>query len=138
MSSWGFAAGWLVVAGTTLLTIGTGAQARASLDTYTSSREAVLTALSESPAGKGRIRRYVASMPAIKRVSPFGLVPALLEILTFISLTPSKLADIRSQVGEEAAELSEYLRSTAAWGVLMGGSVLVLAATVIQLVLAYQ
>ena len=137
MSPWGFAAGWLVVAGTTLLTAGTGAQARASLDTYTSSREAVLTALSESPAGKGRIRRYVASMPAIKRVSPFGLVPALLEILTFISLPPSKLADIRSQGGEEAAELSEYLRSAAAWGILMGGSALVLAATVIQLALAY-
>ena len=138
MSPWGFAAGWLVVAGTTLLTTGTGAQARASLDKYTSSREAVLTAVGESAAGRARIVRYVTGMPAIKRVSPFGLVPALLEILTFISLPPSKLADIRSQGGEEAAELSEYLRSAAAWGVLMAGSTFVLAATVIQLALAYQ
>jgi hypothetical protein len=121
MSPWGFAAGWLVVVGTTLLTIGTGAQARASLDKYASSREAVLTSLSEPAAGKGRIRRYVAGMPAIKRVFPFRLAPDLLEILTFIFLTPSKLADIRRQGGEEAAELSEYLRSAAAWGVLMAG-----------------
>jgi hypothetical protein len=111
-----------VVAGTTLLTIGTGAQARASLDKYTSSREAVLTALSEPAAGQGRIRRYVAGMPAIKKAFPFGLVPDLLEILTFIFLTPSKVADIRRQGGEEAAGLSEYLRSAAAWGVLMTGS----------------
>lgn len=106
-----------MVAGTTLLTIGTGAQASANLAKYTSSREAVLTALSESAAGQGRIGRYVTSVPAIKRAFPFGLAPALLEILTFIFLTLFKLADIRSQGGEEAAELSEYLRSAAAWGV---------------------
>jgi hypothetical protein len=32
--SWGLAAGWLAVAGTTLLTVGTGAQARAALREY--------------------------------------------------------------------------------------------------------
>ena len=104
-----------MVAGMTLLTIGTGAQASANLAKYESSREAVLTALSESAAGQGRIGKYVTGMPAIKRAFPFRLAPALLEILTFISLTLFKLADIRSQGGEEAAELSEYLRSTAAW-----------------------
>jgi hypothetical protein len=72
-----------------------------------------------------------------KKVFPFGLVPVLFENLT-LTLTPSKLAKIRKEGGEEAVELREYLRSAAAWGVLMADSVLVLTATVIQLVLAYQ
>jgi len=119
-----------VVAGTTLLTIGTGAQASANLAKYESSREAVKTAVARAQA------RYVATMPVIKKVFPFGLVPVLLENL-MLTLTPSKLAEIRKEGGEKAVELREYLRSAAAWGVLMAGSVLVLTATVIQLVLAY-
>jgi hypothetical protein len=137
MSPWGFAAGWLVVAGTTLLTIGTGAQASANLARYESSREAVKTAVGETAIARARAR-YVATMPVIKKVFPFGLVPVLLENLTLIFLTPSKLAEIRNKGGEEAVELREYLRSAAAWGVLMAGSTLVLVATVIQLALAYQ
>jgi hypothetical protein len=138
MSPWGFAAGWLVVAGTTLLTIGTGAQASASLAKYETAREAVSAAVGETAVGQARIVRYVAALPAIKRAFPFGLVPLLVANLTFIFLTPSKLAEIRSQGGEQAADLREYLRSATAWGVLMTGSVLALAATLIQLVLAYQ
>jgi hypothetical protein len=135
MSPWGFAAGWLVVAGTTLLTIGTGAQASANLAKYESSREAVKTAVADTAIARAQAR-YVATMPVIKKVFPFGLVPVLLENL-MLTLTPSKLAEIRKEGGEKAVELREYLRSAAAWGVLMAGSVLVLTATVIQLVLAY-
>src|SRR4029077_9990366 len=124
MSPWGFAAGWLVVGGTTLLTIGPGAQPSPSVAKYESSREAVLTAVGESAVGQAKIVRYVAAMPTIKRAFPFGLVPVLLANLTFIFLTPSRLAEIRRRGGEQAAELQEYLRSAAAWGVLMAGSVL--------------
>ena len=136
MSPWGFAAGWLVVAGTTLLTIGAGAQASANLAKYESSREAVKTAVADTAIARAQAR-YVAAMPVIKKVFPFGLVPVLFENL-MLTLTPSKLAEVRKEGGEEAVELREYLRSAAAWGVLMAGSVLVLTATVIQLVLAYQ
>ena len=132
MSPWGFAAGWLVVAGTTLLTIGTGAQASANLARYKSSQETVSIAV-----GQTRLGRYAAAMPAVTWVFPFGLAPILVRNLRLV-LTPSKLAEIRKEGGEGAVELAEYLRSATAWGVLMAGSVLVLAATVIQLVLAYQ
>ena len=72
---------------------------------------------------------------AFSSLSSCRFIPAH---LTFIFLTPSKLAEIRDKGGEEDAELREYLRSATAWGVLMAGSVLVLAAIVIQLVLACQ
>jgi hypothetical protein len=131
----------LAVAGSLLLTFGTGAQAWANLTEYrdlfdnasTEARQAlqrvgpdlIATAISvvtrsESPAGR--------QMWAVWRI--LWAVPMIIGI-------PLKIAAIREAGGEEAARLARLLRQAAVWLVLMAGSALILAAVTIQLALSY-
>jgi hypothetical protein len=50
---------------------------------------------------------------------------------------PCKLAAIRQAGGEESVRLAQLLRLAGVWSILMAGSVLILAAAVIQPILAY-
>src|ERR1022692_2903362 len=61
---------------------------------------------------------------------------AMLWLLPMVAAIPYKMAKIRAAGGEDAVRLARLLRQAAAWSVLMAGSVLILAAAVIQLVLA--
>jgi hypothetical protein len=126
MSGWGLAANWFAVAGTALLTLGTGAQARASLAEYRSMRQQASKAAGD------------ALDEAVDRVGgtsggPFGF---LVVILLFFLLLPERLARIRAKGGEEADQLSPFLRLARVWTTLMIGSALALAAAAIQLALA--
>lgn len=126
MSGWGLAADWFAVAGTAFLTLGTGAQARASLAEYRSMRQQASKAAGD------------ALDEAVDRVGgtsggPFGF---LVVILLFLLLLPERLALIRAKGGEEADQLSPFLRLARVWTTLMIGSALALAAVAIQLALA--
>lgn len=54
-----------------------------------------------------------------------------------ISEIPRQLQQIRQEHGEVAARAAQLIRLATVWSVLAVGAVLILAASVIQLVLAY-
>lgn len=118
---WGLVAAWAIVAGSVLLTIGTGAQARANLAEY---------------------RDVVATLPqairsAILR-SSFRLAISVLAAVVGPLVSIGAEIPLNLQVeSETATRLAQLARLTAVWTVLMAGSVLVLAGAAIQLALAY-
>jgi hypothetical protein len=57
--------------------------------------------------------------------------------MAFITEIPRQLEQIREEHGEVAARAARLIRLAAVWSVLTAGAVLLLAAAVIQLVLAY-
>jgi hypothetical protein len=63
---------------------------------------------------------------------------SVLKIPLLILLRPAQLARIRTEGGDEAVQLAQFLRQAEVWGIIMIGSALGLAAAVIQLVLAYR
>ena len=127
MSSWSAGAQWLTVAGSSLLTLGTWAQARASLieyrDLFADLPQAARTALESSNMSRLTISRTRGV---------FVVNPAAI-----ISEIPRQLQQIRQEHGEVAARAAQLIRLAAVWSVLAVGAVLILAASVIQLVLAY-
>ena len=157
MSLW---ADWLAVAGLLLVTAGTGAQAWGNLIEFRSLRDAIRDAAAdETRAVMERpqaVDPYIASAfgfggPISKaqkeaaRAShrflsnPLVLSTVVLVTVALIPLSPlfwyrSGLARIRAQGGESAVQLARFIRQAAVWGILMLGSVLVLAASVITLI----
>jgi hypothetical protein len=148
MSSWGLGAGWLAVAGTTLLTVGTGAQAWANLAEFTSLRASVSKVATD--AMKEVLHKAVDSLESVPVWVPAWFSGAQLyvravimlfarrSILSAIIVMPRRLAQLRAKGGEEAVELVRYLRLTVVWTIIMIGSALALAAAAIQLALAYE
>jgi hypothetical protein len=57
--------------------------------------------------------------------------------MALITEIPRQLEQIREKHGEVAARAARLIRLAAVWSVLTAGAVLLLAAAVIQLVLAY-
>ena len=57
--------------------------------------------------------------------------------MAFIAEIPRQLEQLRQEHGEAAARAAQLIRLAAVWSVLTAGAVLILAASVIQLVLAY-
>jgi hypothetical protein len=57
--------------------------------------------------------------------------------MAFITEIPRQLEQIREEHGEVAARAARLIRLATVWSVLTAGAVLLLAAAVIQLVLAY-
>jgi hypothetical protein len=122
MSGWGLAADWFAVAGTAFLTLGTGAQARASLAEYRSIRQRL------SGAAGGALGEA-----ALISAGPSGFLAA---IAFFFIILLENLALIRMRRGEEADQLGPFLRLVRVWTTLMIGSALALVAACIQLALA--
>ena len=129
MSSWSTAADWLTVAGSSLLVVGTWAQARASLAEYRD-------LFKDMPAAaRAALEASKASRITILRSRAFAVVtPAAMAFITEI---PRQLEQIREEHGEVAARAARLIRLATVWSVLTAGAVLLLAAAVIQLVLAY-
>ena len=134
----GQAAGWLAVAGTILLTLGTGAQAWANLAEFKSLRKAVsgyaggLNSLLAIGFGNDIFMPGMPSIPALGTGPLAGLIKAIYIVVLF----PSFLKDLREEGGEEAVQLVGFLRQAVVWGILMIGSALTLAAVAIQLAIA--
>jgi hypothetical protein len=105
---WGIAAGWAIVAGSALLTIGTGVQARVNLAEY---RE----------VAKGHQAIFYSAGGLLLRLIGLGHV----------------WSDLRESNPEFTSRLMQLARLTVVWTVLMCGSALVLAGAAIQLALAY-
>lgn len=130
--SWALGGDWLAVAGLTCLTIGTGAQAWASLAEFNSLRK-------EISSHAGQLSDLVQfgiedEIPGCGTGFPGRLISAIYIVVTF----PGFLKKLRRQGGEAAVQLRRFFRLAEVWTLLMIGSALVLAAAVIQLVLALQ
>jgi hypothetical protein len=127
MSSWGAAAQWLTVAGSSLLALGTWSQARASIieyrDLFADLPQAARAALDVSKASRLTILRA----PGISLITPVALASEI----------PRQLEQIRQEHGDAAARAAQLIRLAVVWSVLTAGAVLILVASVIQLVLAY-
>jgi hypothetical protein len=127
MSSWSAAAQWLTVAGSSLLTFGTWSQARASVieyrDLFADLPQAARAALDASNVSRLTIRRA----RGIAVITPAALASEI----------PRQLEQIRQEHGDAAARAAQLIRLAAVWSVLTAGAVLILAAAVIQLALAY-
>jgi hypothetical protein len=116
----------LGVAALVLATYGTGAQAWANLAEYRSMRQQV------SKAALDALDAAVDDLGG-SRGGQFGFV---LVILFFFIHMQDRLAEIRAQGGEEAVQLIRFRRLARVWTILMIGSALALASSVIQLALA--
>jgi hypothetical protein len=141
----------LAIADTSLLTIGTGAQAWASLAEFRSLKQSVPVAaryavgtatLTLLITGGGfdlglRLPRF---MPAWLRNALSAIPNALIAIAQMIFFTliffPSTIAQVRTEGGNEAVQLARFLRLAVVWSILTAGSALALIAAVIQLALA--
>ena len=126
--SWGLATDWLAVAGTTLLTFGTGVQALANLAEFRSLRRKVTKDVWRACKATFALTFLFPRLSAL----PLNLACAVLVLL------PESVARVRARGGDEAVELARFLRLAEIWVILMLGSALALAAAAIQLVLAYQ
>ena len=130
MSSWSTAGDWLTVAGSSLLVFGTWSQAWASLaeyrDLFKDLPQATRAALEASKAS----RLTILKAPGLAVVTPAAMA--------FITEIPRQLEQIREEHGDVAARAAQLIRLAAVWSVLTAGAVLILAAAVIQLVLAYS
>jgi hypothetical protein len=115
--SWALAADWAVVAGTLLLAIGTGAQARTNLNEY-------LAAVQFTYGWAWYLFRGAFKLYAL--LTGRGIQRKDDEL---VILGPGTRA--------EWAKVSQVLRLARVWSILALGSVLIFAGAVIQLVLAY-
>jgi hypothetical protein len=140
--SWVIAGDWLAVLGLLFLTAGTAAQAWANLSEFESLRQTISQAASNALAGRathGSLTGISVSVPVgflVGRRQPRRF--SVLKIPLLILLRPAQLARIRTEGGDEAVQLAQFLRQAEVWGIIMIGSALGLAAAVIQLVLAYR
>jgi hypothetical protein len=140
--SWVIAGDWLAVLGLLFLTTGTAAQAWANLSEFESLRQTISQAASNALAGRathGSLTGISVSVPVgflVGRRQPRRF--SVLKIPLLILLRPAQLARIRTEGGDEAVQLAQFLRQAEVWGIIMVGSALGLAAAVIQLVLAYR
>jgi hypothetical protein len=127
---------WLTVAGLSLLAIGTGAQALASLSDYRNLlrslpkdvREAFFDSL-------GATAGAMLLSGGGGRWKPAWLVVVQACAMATV-FVPYRLAQVRKDGGADEKELARFLRLTGVWTTLMVGSLLVLAGAVVQLVLA--
>jgi hypothetical protein len=146
----------LAVAGTTVLTFGTGVQALANLAEFKTLRQIVRKEVAlalwgdpsdYSPTWSSRIsaaaaRTAAPGTPAAVTILGFMVTRALwLRLKLWFNLNllfrfPKAAARIRAKGGDEAVQLAQFLRLTEVWGILMVGSALALAAACIQLALA--
>jgi hypothetical protein len=116
----------LGVAGTAVLTLGTGAQAWANLAEYKSMRQQV------SKAALDSLDDAIDDV-GVGGGGQFGFV---VVILFFFLHLQDRLVRIRAKGGDEAVQLVRFRGLARLWTILMIGSALVLAASVIQLALA--
>jgi len=134
--SWAIAADWLAVAGLTLLTFGTGAQAWANLAEFKSLRKAVSGYAGDvSTVAEFGTDVFLPGMSPIPAAGN-GLLGRLIAAIYVVVLFPGFFRDLRDQGGEEAVQLARFLRQAVVWGILMIGSALALVAAAIQLALA--
>jgi hypothetical protein len=138
--SWAIAANWLAVAGTTLLTFGTGAQAWANLTEFMSLRdnlqEDALNAIGDV-FGTMTIIAFLVNVvgTGTDDISKWRRRVPTLAVLGALVFFPRILIQLRAK-GGEAVELVRFLRLAEVWTILMIGSALALAAACIQLALA--
>jgi hypothetical protein len=138
--SWAQAASWLTVAGSLLLTFGTGAQAWANLTEYRDLFKNASTEVRQAlqRAGPDLIAAVISVMTRVESTRwQVWAVWRMLWAFPMIIGIPLKMATIREAGGEEAVRLARLLRQAAVWSVLMAGSVLIMAAVAIQLALSY-
>jgi hypothetical protein len=138
---WALVASWLVVGGSFLLTLGTGAQALAFRSEYRHLFGDLAAEKSQAIEALKYVEPALSSIMIIAGGDSDSLsIRASLRILAAFPIVvaiPLKIAAIRQVGGEEAVHLARLLREATAWSVLMMGSVLILAAVTVQLVLAY-
>ena len=130
---WALVAGWATVAGLLLLTIGTSAQAWASLSEY---RNLFQTA----PESARDTVQFALGVAGLFFSMPAGVVARLgdsLEAVLAVFRIPHKMTAIRQSGGEDAARLAQLLRLAGIWSILMAGSVLALTGATIGLALTY-
>ena len=133
LMSWSLAADWAFVAGSALLTFGTGAQAWANLAEYRD----VLASLPEAyrRAVRGLLFWSLIRLPGVVGAFIAGAAGAA-SVVAAGELTEI-LQGREVEGGEDLGRLARLARLTVVWTVLMAGSVLVLTGAVIQLVLGY-
>jgi hypothetical protein len=117
---WSLAAAWMIVAGSVLLTIGTGAQAWANLSEY---RDLISRLPEEASLAlvRGWLRFFIltsSGLPVVAAAAALSAAAALVK-------------------PEDTERLARLARLTAVWTVLMVGSALVLAAAIIQLIIGH-
>jgi uncharacterized membrane protein len=137
--SWALAGNWLAVLGLVFLTLGTAAQAWASLSEFEHLRETVSKAAADPLAVSGSLAGITASVPVgilMWRSKPERL--SVLKVPLLLFPRPRQLARIHAKGGDEAVRLAQLLRQVEVWGVIMIGSALGLAAAAIQLALSYH
>jgi len=130
--TWQLAADWASTIGAFLLTVGTGAQAYSNLIEYRDLRQIA------SNATKQELRIWTNSkMMMGGRGRSHGLLPLLLLLLLIVALSeiPRKMIQLQgaAEGGKEAARILQLTRLVIVWTILFMGSLLVLAASCIQL-----
>jgi hypothetical protein len=139
--SWPLAEAWAIVAGSLLLTAGTGAQAWANITEYRDLQQVVAPAASQAllAALKGPVLTDVRDL--MFSGSRFALTKFAWRLLRAIKAAifeiPARMTTLRKTGPEDAARLAQLLRLAAAWSVILAGSALVLVGAVIHLALAY-
>ena len=126
----------LAVSSAALLTIGTGMQALANFGEYRSLKKTVGTKMAAMYQGKTKPGETCPVPVAVNTsVSLFAVIWVDLVLLFRAALAVGK---IREGGGKDAAEAARFLRAAEVWAILAIGSVLALAAAVIQLRLAVK
>lgn len=149
--SWALTEDWLNVAGLSLLTIGTGAQAAGALAGYRAILKTlpievrnallggyaaisasyalvdiIMTALAWGAAPRRTVKDRLSQVWFVIWTSPIALVTA-------ITAVPRKIIRLKKEGGEVGRQAARLARASALWTVLMLGSALALCAAVIQL-----
>jgi hypothetical protein len=140
--SWVLATAWLTVLGLLCLAIGTGAQAWGAIAEYRDMVKAAPAAASRQFIMIMGIPAAFSLLTAILRNEKPPLWPLIrcapLAAWSAIVAGPRKLGQIRAGGGDDAVRLNQLIRLASMWLILMAGSVLLLAAALIRLALAYR
>jgi hypothetical protein len=134
--SWAIAGNWVAVAGLLLLTIGTRAQARASLAEFNKLKRELIK----------RRREMVETIMGIAELAtdfaiiglPAAAIYTVKNHFRYLFVSPETLEGIRAQDGDEAVDLARLSQQSLIWTILNLGATLALVAAAIQLALSYQ
>jgi hypothetical protein len=118
----------LAVLSAAVLTFGTVAQALSSFAEFKSLNQAVNAEIEEERK-KGKALPH----PPIWTDGRVSIIPLIWFNLALLFRVTKAAGRIRAGGGEQGAQLARFLRLAEVWGVLAIGSVLALAAAVIQL-----
>lgn len=129
--SWAIAGNWLAVAGLLLLTIGTRAQARASLAEFKRISK-------ELAKRKAQYRGFFAAEAITQpMLFPILIISRILTRLRYLFMRSETLESIRVEYDDQAAEYVLFSQQSLIWSILNIGSALALIAATIQLTLSY-